>query len=125
MKLLFKLSLIVLFTMGISNISNAGSWTSWVQMSCHKGIDFRVNPTHTSLGEYDTYLEFRNRYYQPASFTFEITGGVNTSRNNRITVPASSTHKTWAGVFPSNHWRVSIDKVRLGPDGLQPYKGCD
>lgn len=114
--------------MSISYV-NAQSWTDWgrwTTTSCFKGVDFRVKSKKTSTGKYEMYLEFRNRYNGDVHFNYEAEGGSYTTKNNRVTVRAGETYKTWAGAsFTSDYFYISIDRLRFGRDGLQDYANCD
>lgn len=101
-------------------------WSYWTSIDCFKGVQFRVKSQKTSSGKYEAYIEFKNNYNSDIHFNYEISGGSYTSRNNRVTVKAGSTYKSYAGIsFTSNYFNVYIDKLRFGRDGVQPYAECD
>ncbi len=118
---------VVMFFLTI-NLAQAQStgWSNWTSIDCFKGVQFRVKSQKTSSGKYEAYLEFKNNYNENIHFNYEISGGSYSSRNNRVSVRAGSTYKSYAGTsFTSNYFNVYVDRLRFGRDGLQPYADCD
>lgn len=110
------------------NVAQAQSseWSNWTNIACFKGVQFRVKSQKTSTGKYEAYLEFKNNYNEKVHFNYEITGGSYSNKNNRVTVNAGSTYKSYSGSsFTSNYFNVYIDRLRFGKDGLQAYAECD
>lgn len=114
-----------LITFSFTNSPQWTDWGNWNSNNCFSKIDFRVKSNKTSTGKYEMYVEFKNDYSQDVHFNYEAKGGTYTTKNNRVTVRAGSTYKTYAGAsFTSEYFYINIDKLRFGKDGLQEYANC-
>ncbi len=125
-----KFLLTALFMLMLSSVSYSQSWSDWStwhSVNCFEGIDFRIKTKKSSYsGNYEAYIEFRNRYNSDVHFNYAATGGEYTTKNNRVTVREGSTYKTYMGAsFTSDYFNIFIDKLRHGSDGLQDYSNCD
>ena len=108
------------------NAQSWSDWSKWETTDCFQGVDFRVKSKKMSNGKYEMYVEFKNRYYKDIHFNFAIKGGDYHNKNNRISVGASSTKKTYTGAsYTSDYFYIYVDKLRFGSDGSQDYSDCD